>query len=93
MHQCLCIEEIVRVVFAFIDEHEYHPARWIYVREEPSWRTLSVLSRTCRAFQNPALDLLWREIPDLYVLIKSHIPSRLMKIEGIILVRMRPLVF
>ncbi len=75
MHKCLCIDDIMRVVFGFIDEHEYDPTRAVHVRQEHSLRMLSALSRTCHTFKDPALDVLWREIPDLYVLIKSHIPS------------------
>ncbi|KAI1792426.1 hypothetical protein LXA43DRAFT_341516 [Ganoderma leucocontextum] len=81
MHHCLCIEDIMRVVFGFVDEHEYDPTRGVYVRQEHSLRMLSALSRTCHTFKDPALDVLWREIPALYVLIKSHIPSRLLRIK------------
>ena len=63
MHQCLCIEDILRVVFDCVDEHEYDPTRWIYVRQEHALRTLAALSHTCRTFKDPALDVLWREIP------------------------------
>ena len=81
MHQCLCIDDIMRVVFGFVDEHEYDPAKGVYVRQEHSLLMLSALCRTCQTFKDPALDVLWREIPDLFVLIKSHIPSRLQGIK------------
>ncbi|KAM5536818.1 hypothetical protein V8D89_009536 [Ganoderma adspersum] len=85
MHQCLCIEDILRVAFDYVDEHEYDPTQWIYVRREHALKTLAALTRTCRTFKDPALDVLWREIPDLYVLIKSLAPSRLLKVEKSIL--------
>ncbi|PIL29178.1 hypothetical protein GSI_09227 [Ganoderma sinense ZZ0214-1] len=81
MHQCLCIDDILRVVFSFIDEHEYDPTQGVYVRQEHSLRMLSALSRTCHTFKDPALDVLWREIPDLFILIKSRIPSHLQGIK------------
>lgn len=81
MHRCLCIDDIMRVVFGFIDEHEYDPTEGVYVRQEHSLRMLSALSRACHMFKDPAMDVLWREIPDLYVLIKSHIPRRLQGIK------------
>lgn len=88
MHECLCIDDIMRVVFGFVDEHEYDSTQGLYVRQEHSLRMLAALSRTCHTFKDPALDVLWREIPDLYVLIKSHIPSHFLEIKKSNLVRM-----
>jgi hypothetical protein len=43
--------------------------------------TLASLARTCRAFEGPALDVLWREIEGLRPLLCT-MPSDLFEIKG-----------
>jgi F-box-like len=50
MHRCLYIPEILDVIFSLFD------GRW-------EADTLARLSRTCRAFHDPAIRLLWRHLP------------------------------
>ena len=80
MHQCLCIEEILFDIFAQLDGHVMNPRisspERILYRHPESLKTLAGLARTCRTFNGPALDILWREIPDLYVLVKHLLPER-----------------
>ena len=80
MHQCLCIEEILSVIFAELDGYVMNPRirspKHILYRHLESLKTLAGLARTCRAFHGPALDILWREIPDLYVLVRHILPER-----------------
>ncbi|KAJ7116895.1 hypothetical protein C8R44DRAFT_983272 [Mycena epipterygia] len=61
MHRCLHIREMVDMVFEF---------------SKSSPRTLAVLARTCTAFQNPALDILWRDQDTLMNLLRC-MPSDL----------------
>ncbi|KAH9885280.1 hypothetical protein C8Q73DRAFT_718273 [Cubamyces lactineus] len=80
MHQCLCIEEILAIIFAELDGHvmdpRIHSPERILYRHPESLKTLAGLARTCRAFSESALDVLWREIPDLYVLVKHLLPAQ-----------------
>ncbi|KAL1948573.1 hypothetical protein VTO73DRAFT_12648 [Trametes versicolor] len=86
MHQCLQIAEIVSQIFSELDGHVYDtrmrfPTRIVH-RNESTLRTLAGLARTCRAFKEPALDVLWREIPDLFVLVKHLMPVELLKYDA-----------
>ncbi|KAJ7471684.1 hypothetical protein B0H11DRAFT_2039535 [Mycena galericulata] len=57
MHQALEIPELVDVICSHVSsEYLYHPD---YVRSTSSTCDLAVLARTCKIFQNPALDILW----------------------------------
>ncbi|OJT06592.1 hypothetical protein TRAPUB_2553 [Trametes pubescens] len=82
MHHCLRIGEIVSQIFYELDSHIYDtrmrfPRRIVH-RSESALRTLAALARTCQAFREPALDVLWREIPDLFVMINHLIPAELL---------------
>lgn len=85
MHRCLQVFEVISQIFSEIDGHVYdtrmrYPTR-IRHREAAALRTLAGLARTCRAFKEPALDVLWREIPDLFVLIKHLMPEELLRYD------------
>ena len=43
---------------------------------------LAALARTCRAFQELALDRLWRDIPDLTILPLYLLPSKAVEIRN-----------
>ena len=49
MHHCLEIDEVLRHMFAYIDDGA----------------TLYALSRTCHTFREPATDLIWETLTDL----------------------------
>ena len=56
MHHALEIQEILSNIFYF----SYPPflsSQW--------FAALAALARTCRAFKEPALDVLWRDLIDL----------------------------
>jgi hypothetical protein len=63
MHQALLVPEVLLEIFAHVTEvilKPFGPARFIVVvlyRE-----SLAALATTCRAFHEPAMDLLWDEI-------------------------------
>ena len=59
MHYALEIQEILSNIF----DHCRSPYRRITA-------DLLALARTCRAFKEPALDVLWREIDDLSPLVR-----------------------
>ncbi|KAL0961124.1 hypothetical protein HGRIS_006098 [Hohenbuehelia grisea] len=59
MHHCLKIEEIVRHIAASID-FSSKPI----LNEELRDAALSRMARTCKGFQEPALDRLWHTLPD-----------------------------
>ena len=58
MHHALEIQEILSNIF----DHRLSPYRRVTA-------DLAALARTCRAFKEPALDLLWRELNDLSPLV------------------------
>ncbi|KAI0356922.1 hypothetical protein OH77DRAFT_1519843 [Trametes cingulata] len=85
MDHCLQIDEIVSVICSNLDGHDYdsqirYPTR-IRSRKGSSLRALAALARTCRALQEPALDVLWREIPDLFILVKHLMPAELLRFD------------
>lgn len=51
-----CPEEILIKIFEFV---YYEPDNWV------DQRSLAALARTCRRFQNPALDILWSNLSTL----------------------------
>ncbi|KAJ6550863.1 hypothetical protein DFH09DRAFT_988706 [Mycena vulgaris] len=64
MHRCLTILEIIELVCGHVE------VRYLG-RDSPD---LAALARTCKAFQDPALDLLWREQSTLTHMLKC-LPS------------------
>ena len=56
MHHALEIQEILSDIFVY-----YSPL----VLGKKVTADLAALARTCRAFKEPALDMLWRELVDL----------------------------
>ena len=67
MHRCLIIEDILNVVFEFAEYFPRLPRVGTVANRELSQeyqvdlRTLFYLALTCKTFQNPALDRLWRK--------------------------------
>lgn len=51
MHRCLLVTELLNIIF------ECHA-----IRGATGSSTLLSLATTCRAFQQPALDILWRDM-------------------------------
>jgi len=68
MHPALLISEVVLAIFDALDSATY---RDVLTRRQ----TLSVLARTCHAFCDSALDLLWEDLPDVRYLTKT-LPER-----------------
>jgi hypothetical protein len=62
MHRCLQIYELQSHIFDYI--YSVEPA------------CLAILARTCRTFNEAALEILWRELEDISPFIKS-LPSHL----------------
>jgi hypothetical protein len=60
MHHCFTILDIIKVIFDFYD----------LVESEEDKRTVVALTRTCRAFGDPALDRLWCSLKSLRPLFK-----------------------
>ncbi|KAI6041624.1 hypothetical protein EDC04DRAFT_1223582 [Pisolithus marmoratus] len=61
MHPCLCVDEILRLVFRCIEDRS----------------TLCALARTCRAFHNPATDLIWETLTAMEPILQHLSPARL----------------
>ncbi|KAI6132586.1 hypothetical protein EDD16DRAFT_1533246 [Pisolithus croceorrhizus] len=59
MHRCLLITEILRLIIEFL-AHEYFVTR-LETRSIPR-KDVARLARTCRAFMDPALDVLWKTV-------------------------------
>ncbi|KAI0632317.1 hypothetical protein C8Q77DRAFT_1125019 [Trametes polyzona] len=86
MHRCLQIEEVLRIIFTNVDGYEYDaripcPAR-VKRRRASSLRALASLARTCKTFKEPALKVLWRDIPDPYILIRYLMPEGLLRFDN-----------
>ncbi|KAG8213543.1 hypothetical protein J3R82DRAFT_10188 [Butyriboletus roseoflavus] len=66
MHHALYIQEILLHIFGHCCPTESHwtPNRLSFTTD------LAVLARTCRAFKEPALDVLWSELVDLSPLVR-----------------------
>ncbi len=78
MYRCLTINEILEIVFAYVDGYEYiegFPA--IKCRKTSALSTLAALAYTCKTFRDAAQDVLWREIPDISVLICHLLPEEI----------------
>ena len=59
MHHVLEIQEILSNIFS-----HYDPYPWTAAGRN-DLRLLAALARTCRAFKEPALDMLWQNLHDL----------------------------
>ncbi|KAF9233207.1 hypothetical protein BU15DRAFT_54229 [Melanogaster broomeanus] len=66
MHQCLSIVEVQRAIF-----------REVYIQQRG---VLARLARTCRAFNGPALDVLWATLDSFTLLVKC-LPRDLWRID------------
>ena len=83
MHACLYITEVIGEIFRSLDEYAYDEAIPTVVihRNEACLRALAALARTCKTFQEPALNVLWRDIPDFFVLLRSFLPGNLLRYD------------
>ena len=74
VHRCLLVPELFGLVCGVL-MHDY--------KTGPIQRsaTLASLARTCRAFEGPALDVLWREIEGLRPLLCT-MPSDLFEMKA-----------
>ncbi|KAF8440837.1 hypothetical protein L210DRAFT_3538419 [Boletus edulis BED1] len=59
MHQALKIQEILFIIFGYSSSESVSQSGY------SESRTLAALARTCRAFKEPALSVLWRVLIDL----------------------------
>lgn len=71
MHRCLFILDVLGIIFNEIFEDS-----------ESGPETMAALARTCQDFQDTALDILWKEVPDLVPLLKC-LPSDAWKITSV----------
>jgi len=74
VHRCLLIPEILGLVCEVLREDQTTGP------PNEQLATLAALARTCRAFEGPALDFLWREVSGLRLLL-CVMPSDLFKVE------------
>ncbi|KAL4064766.1 hypothetical protein V8B97DRAFT_1875803 [Scleroderma yunnanense] len=61
MHRALLVVEIIRLIFSFVFHNKCHHS-CTCVGSQSAYRTLAYLARTCRAFHEPAIDLLWMNL-------------------------------
>ncbi|KAJ7147785.1 hypothetical protein C8R43DRAFT_1195012 [Mycena crocata] len=66
MHQCLQCNDIIWMIFECTEDNYLHPRI----------KTLASLARTCRRFQGPALDQLWRTQDGLIPLLRCLPPDK-----------------
>ncbi|KAI6115152.1 hypothetical protein EDD16DRAFT_1892797 [Pisolithus croceorrhizus] len=77
MHPCLRIAEILDLIISFmVDERIHKPGEVCGIRHQDIER----LARTCKAFRDPALDVLWRTQPSLSPLIMC-LPNHLWTVK------------
>ncbi|KAI6104263.1 hypothetical protein F5141DRAFT_1029811 [Pisolithus sp. B1] len=77
MHPCLRITEILDLIISFmVDERIHEPGEVCGIRHQGIAR----LARTCKAFKDPALDVLWRTQPSLSPLIMC-LPNHLWTVK------------
>lgn len=88
MHQCLCISEILEVIFYFVFIDERRPfSPYAYYQlvlpdfipspETQDRRSIFRVALTCRAFRDLALNLLYSHLRNFWPLILSSRPSQL----------------
>ena len=74
MHHAFYIEEILLNIFRHCYTLVYRwPPRTPDARGEQFWYAnvhLATLARTCKAFKEPSLDMIWEELDDLTPLIR-----------------------
>ena len=72
MHHALHIEEILLNIFNYCHTFEYRSwPRGIFPMQRCYANVhLATLARTCRAFKEPALDMIWAELDDLTPLVR-----------------------
>ncbi|OJA13364.1 hypothetical protein AZE42_04504 [Rhizopogon vesiculosus] len=70
VHVCLLPTEILLDIFTIIRDDE----AFIWMRPSRDYSTIAALARTCRAFKEPALDVLWKNMDRLKPLI-SYLPE------------------
>ncbi|KAJ7607638.1 hypothetical protein DFH06DRAFT_1066622 [Mycena polygramma] len=76
MHHCLRVAEIVAIICFHLDPRVSQNARLGVSTSSGPLRNLTVLARTSKTFQEPALDLLWRR-SGLVELLTGCMPSDL----------------
>lgn len=64
MHRMLYVEEILREIFSNL------LFRSLMLFSHSPRRDALALATTCRAFKEPALDILWEELPSLAPLVR-----------------------
>ena len=74
VHRCLLVPELFSLVCELLT-HDYE------MRPSQRSATLASLARTCRAFEGPALDVLWREVEELRPLLCT-MPSDLFEMKA-----------
>lgn len=72
VHPCLLVSEILVNIFAEVNERD----------EEDAARTLAALCRTCRAFREPAMKVLWAHLGTLVPLIRCIPCVKTIKSKG-----------
>ncbi|KIK21397.1 hypothetical protein PISMIDRAFT_681317 [Pisolithus microcarpus 441] len=77
MHACLRITEILDLIIGFMVDHIHEPDKICSIRHQDVVR----LARTCKAFKDPALDVLWRTQSSLSPLILC-LPDHLWTTKG-----------
>ena len=87
MHHCLYIQEVLHAIFNDVDIHECSAGPDIPARTATSLATLAALARTCKIFKEPALDVLWREIPSPQLLLTHLLPEDVVRSTTTTLVR------
>jgi len=70
MHRVLLIQEALHLIFCFLKSEAWGPE---------ANRTLACLARTCRAFQDPALDVLWEHVFTLDTILRCLPTDALIK--------------
>ena len=74
MHQALHIEEILLHIFSYCYKRVRRSLPRLEYKRCYANIYLATLARTCKAFKEPALDMIWAELDDLTPLVRC-LPS------------------
>jgi len=82
MHRALYVEEILRNIFPYVPFSPM-PCPTPLPVQFRSQNIILSLARTCRAFKEPALDILWASLEDLSPLVRCLPEGSWIHSEGV----------
>ncbi|KAH7906461.1 hypothetical protein BJ138DRAFT_1117553 [Hygrophoropsis aurantiaca] len=82
MHRCLRITEILHEICEYLAVVDMGMTKQPAVRSRKATAALASLARTCKAIQDPALDVLWADL-DYFMRLIQCLPRSLWKVNAL----------